>query len=230
MDGKHREASRTDAPAPGPRDRSAIHEWSAGVVDWCADPQIDEHGQSSCDWVPRPTGQPAWRPINRETISWNAAAAWWAYAYTQLATLPGAVAVGQDQLVAGPYPDNVPFVACLSWEPDGTRNAKYWVIHMLAHTLGSDERTIQRVTNAQSDDVFVGAYTRKSTNQRVLVLVVKKKLTVTVALAGAGARAGLQATVIGADLGGFATPAKRALVGETASLVLGPFSVAIVVL
>ena len=101
---------------------------------------------------------------------------------------------------------------------------------MLAHTLGSDERTIQRVTNAQSDDVFVGAYTRKSTNQRVLVLVVKKKLTVTVALAGAGARAGLQATVIGADLGGFATPAKRALVGDTASLVLGPFSVAIVVL
>jgi len=48
-------------------------------------------------------------------------------------------------------------VACLSWEPDGTRNAKYWVMHMLAHTLGSDERSIQPVTNRNDDAVFVGA-------------------------------------------------------------------------
>ena len=70
---------------------------------------------------------------------------------------PGVRNAWQDQLVAGPYPDNVPFVACLSWEPDGTRNAKYWVMHMLAHTLGSDERSIQPVTNRNDDAVFVGA-------------------------------------------------------------------------
>lgn len=53
--------------------------------------------------VPRPSGQPEWRPVNRKTISWNAAAAWWGYAYSQLATLPGTVVVGQDQLVAVSY-------------------------------------------------------------------------------------------------------------------------------
>ena len=73
---------------------------------------------------------------------------------------PGVRNAWQDQLVAGPYPDNVPFVACLSWEPDGTRNAKYWVMHMLAHTLGSDERSIQPVTNRNDDAVFVGAEAR----------------------------------------------------------------------
>jgi len=141
--------------------RSGDARRSAGVIDWCADATPNgREGGGSCDSVPSPRGQPDWRPINRHTLSWNAAAAWWAYAYTQLSTLPGARVVGQDQLVAGPYPDNVPFVACLSWEPDGTRNAKYWVMHMLAHTLGSDERSIQPVTNHNDDAVFVGAEAR----------------------------------------------------------------------
>ena len=214
-----------------PETRVFYNEWSAGVIDWCADATEDHHaGGGSCDTVPQPKGQPEWRPINRGTLSWNAAAAWWAYAYTQLSTLPGARVVGQDQLVAGPYPDNVPFVACLSWETDGTRNAKYWVMHMLSHTLGSDERTIQPVSNSNEAAVFAGAYFRKSTQQRVLVLVVKLNATVAVALSAAGAKEGEKATVIGGDLGGFAEPAHRALVGENASLALGPFAVATLVL
>ena len=67
------------------------------MVDWCDDPH--DHKGPSCDYVPKPTGQPVWRPINKKTISWNAAAAWWGYAYSQLLTLPGARVVGQDQLV-----------------------------------------------------------------------------------------------------------------------------------
>ena len=214
-----------------PETQVFFNEWSAGVIDWCADATENPRvGGGSCDTVPKSRGQPDWRRINRQTLSWNAAAAWWAYAYTQLSTLPGARVVGQDQLVAGPYPDNVPFVACLSWEPDGTRNAKYWVMHMLAHTLGSDERTIQTVSNNNAAAVFVGAYHRKSTQQRILVLVVKLNATVAVGLAQAGATAGATATVIGGDLGGFAEPVKRVLVGANATLTLGPFGVATVVL
>lgn len=214
-----------------PQTEFFYNEWSAGVIDWCADATYSpQRGGGSCDTVAKSRGQPDWRPINRETLSWNAAAAWWAYAYSQLSTLPGARVVGQDQLVAGPYPDNVPFVACLSWEPDGTRNAKYWVMHMLAHTLGGDERTIQSVGNKNEEAVFVGAYLRKSTQQRILMLVVKLNATVDVELAAAGAKEGERATVIGGDLGGFAEPAQRALVGKNATLKLGAFSVATLVL
>ena len=88
--------------------RSGDARRSAGVIDWCADATPNSReGGGSCDSVPSPRGQPDWRPVNRHTLSWNVAAAWWAYAYAQLSTLPGARVVGQDQLVAGPYPDNV---------------------------------------------------------------------------------------------------------------------------
>lgn len=86
-----------------PHTQVYYNEWSAGVIDWCADAVKDHNaGGRTCETVPTPRGQPDWRRINRQTLSWNAAAAWWAYAYTQLSTLPGARVVGQDQLVAGP--------------------------------------------------------------------------------------------------------------------------------
>ena len=86
-----------------PHTQVYYNEWSAGVIDWCADAVKDHNaGGRTCETVPTPRGQPDWRKINRQTLSWNAAAAWWAYAYTQLSTLPGARVVGQDQLVAGP--------------------------------------------------------------------------------------------------------------------------------
>ena len=56
----------------------------------------------SCDGVPQLRVQPNWRPINRKTLNWNAAAAWWPCGYTQLSTLRGARVVGQDQLVRTP--------------------------------------------------------------------------------------------------------------------------------
>ena len=66
------------------------------MIDWCADATPNSReGGGSCDSVPSPRGQPDWRPVNRHTLSWNVAAAWWAYAYTQLSTLPGARVVGQ---------------------------------------------------------------------------------------------------------------------------------------
>merc|ERR1712084_62502 len=109
---------------------------------------------------------------------------------------------------AGPYPDNVPFVACLSWETNGTmvgtRNAKYYVIQMLATTLGSTERRIQPVTNSMPNIASVSAYYRVSTREKILLLVTKRNATIAIGLSGAGAKAGVDtATVIGGDLGGF---------------------------
>ena len=103
-------------------------------------------------------------------------------------------------------------------------------MEMLAHTFGSDERTIQPVTNSATDAVFVGAYFRKSTAQRILLLVGKLNATATVSLASAGAKEGNTARVIGGDLGGFAEPATRAVAGPNATLELGPFAVATIVL
>ena len=103
-------------------------------------------------------------------------------------------------------------------------------MHMLAHTLGSDERTIQPVSNNHTNAVFVGAYYRKSTRQRILLLVAKLNATVDVGLANAGAKEGQVATVIGGDVGGFAEPVHRELVGENATLTLGAFGVATMVL
>eukprot|EP01052_Picozoa_sp_SAG31_P079860 SAG31_NODE_39573_length_287_cov_0.819149_1_plen_89_part_01 len=62
------------------------------------------------------------------------------------------------------------------------------------------------------------------------VAVVKLNATVEVALAPAGASEGETATVIGGDLGGFAEPVQRGLMGQNATLTLGPFGVATLVL
>ena len=99
-----------------------------------------------------------------------------------------------------------------------------------AHTFGSDERDILPVTNRASEQLYVGAFKRHSTGQRILLLIVKVQASVTVGLSGAGVREGDQARVIGYDLGGFAAPAMRAAAGQNASLELGPFAVATLVL
>ena len=153
----------------------------------------------NCSAVPTPTGQPVYRPVNRETMSWSVSGAWWAYTFGRLSTL-GAQAVGQDQLVAGPYPDNCPFVACLSWEKDGAPNAKYYAIQMLASAFGSDNRTIHPVHNptVQRRRLFVGAYTRAGV--RWLLLITKDATTIHVGLKGTGVVIGDVATVIGGDL------------------------------
>ena len=45
------------------------------------------------------------------------------------------LAVGQDQLIGGTWPDNEPAVSSLDWQT-GEPNAKYWVTNLLATTVG----------------------------------------------------------------------------------------------
>jgi hypothetical protein len=44
--------------------------------------------------------------------------------------------VGQDQLIGRTWPDDFPQVTCLDWQ-SGQPNAKYWVTHLLATTVGT---------------------------------------------------------------------------------------------
>eukprot|EP01052_Picozoa_sp_SAG31_P012228 SAG31_NODE_709_length_12683_cov_17.695248_7_plen_519_part_00 len=72
--------------------------------------------------------------MNKKTWAWHAAAAVFAYGYATLANLQYKY-VGQDQLVGGTWPDNEPSVSCIDWQT-GEVNAKYWVTHLLATTVG----------------------------------------------------------------------------------------------
>jgi hypothetical protein len=72
--------------------------------------------------------------MNKQTWSWNAAAAVFAYGYSTLAERQYKY-VGQDQLIGGSWPDNEPGVSCIDWQT-GEVNAKYWVGHLLATTVG----------------------------------------------------------------------------------------------
>ena len=71
---------------------------------------------------------------NRRTWSWNAAGAMFALGFGTLAHYDY-LAVGQDQLIGGTWPDNEPAVSCLDWQT-GEPNAKYWVTNLLATTVG----------------------------------------------------------------------------------------------
>ena len=77
--------------------------------------------------------------VNRNTLSWNAAATAFAYTWGRLA-LEGYLYVEPDQLVGGVYLDNEPAVSCLDWQ---TRepNAKYYAIQMLAEAFGSGKKS-----------------------------------------------------------------------------------------
>jgi hypothetical protein len=128
-----------------------LNEYIPFVQDWC-DCKGMEH---ACGGERFPTGGttqcPSWQEpstaggdpdlqhaagigMNKRTWSWNAAAAVFAYGYATLAELQYKY-VGQDQLIGGTWPDNEPDVSCLDWQT-GQANAKYWVTHLLATTVG----------------------------------------------------------------------------------------------
>jgi len=103
----------------------------------------EERAAAACpDWKD-PKSHPT--KINRKTLGWNAAAAAFAYGYVRLGRDCGYKAVGADQLIGGPWPDNEPAVSALDWKT-GQPNAKYHAIAMLARALGSAPRAMLNAT------------------------------------------------------------------------------------
>eukprot|EP01062_Namystynia_karyoxenos_P000520 TRINITY_DN10188_c0_g1_i1.p1 TRINITY_DN10188_c0_g1~~TRINITY_DN10188_c0_g1_i1.p1 ORF type:complete len:646 (+),score=94.18 TRINITY_DN10188_c0_g1_i1:65-2002(+) len=121
-----------------PDTEAVMNEFIPFIDDWCAQ---SASGGCCPDWQQISAKGTA---INRRTLSWNAAAASFAYGFGRLAAL-GYKYVGADQLIGGPWPDNEPAVSCLDWQT-GEPNAKYWAIRMLADAFGSDQKTLHDVS------------------------------------------------------------------------------------
>ena len=109
--------------------------------------------------------------INRATLQWSLAAAAYAYGFGRLSEL-GYLYVTADQLVAGPWPDNCPFVASLDWQ-SGEPNAKFWIVRMLAAALGKRERTLMPTAVSNNATAYALGMQMAGTEQRVLLLVSK---------------------------------------------------------
>ena len=187
--------------------------------------------------------------INRDTWSWNAAAGVFAYAFGTLAER-GYLVVGQDQLVAGTWPDNEPAVAMLDWVT-GDPNAKYFVTQLLSSTVGAAvEKALYACTitssgsaNSAESETTIGTSECNTANIYVLpfqfttaggskgALVVNKRgVSVDIVLADlSGATATVvEVAPIGFEGGaGFQPPLTRQ-VSSTGHISLGPFAVAVV--
>ena len=162
--------------------------------------------------------------------SWSLAGAFFAYAVGRLAQV-GAQVVGQDQLIAGPAPNNNPEVAALCWE-NGRPNSKFWATHILAKAFANDApkiRTFSRVNSSADDSIFALSFSRGQPIQRWLLLVGRGPHSTVVDLAAAGACGNETATVIGVDVGAFEPPRSRTLM-DGMRLHLGGYAVATVLL
>ena len=138
-----------DRDAKAPEAELVLNEWIPMIQDWCdegdAARAFAEHG--SALERDSDSGCPSWQDpksnatrANRKTLSWNMAAASFAYGYGLLA-LRGYKYVGADQLIGGPFPDNNPGVSCVCWK-SGQVNSKFWAIKMLANALGAGPKSL----------------------------------------------------------------------------------------
>ena len=139
--------------------------------------------------------------------------------------------MGQDQLIAGPAPNNNPEVAALCWE-NGRPNSKYWATRMLAKAFANDAPKVQTFSevNGSADDSFYAlSFSRGQPTQRWLLLVGRGPHSIVVDLTMAGACGNETATVIGVDIGAFEPPVSRMLM-DGKRLRLGGYAVATVLL
>lgn len=227
-----------------------LNEFVNFVGDWCESPGPPGSRASCPDWQSNATagGDPDLThgkgvKINRRTWAWNAAAGVFAYAFGTLAE-HGYLLVGQDQLVAGTWPDNEPAVAMLDWVT-GDRNAKYYVTQLLASTVGAAVEKSLYPYAVSPNNVTGGAaallyalpfkYTAVG-GARGVLLVNKKAEALNITIAGFG---GATATVVEVNThsrghqpppdggAGFQPPLQRPL-SSSGELELGPFAVAVV--
>lgn len=154
-----------------------------------------------------------------------------AYGFGSLAEF-GYKYVAADQLVGGPWPDNEPQVSSIDWQT-GQVNAKYWVTHVLATTVGTaEEKSVfnSTVEHASSDEVANAVYVfpyAKSADKGILVV---NKMGTPLELRLHSIIAG-SATIVDVDLmsnePGF-NPPRTQLISEDGKLSLGPYGVAVV--
>jgi hypothetical protein len=226
-----------------------LNEYIPYVLDWCSDhgastSGVSFNGGGTCpDWQSPKTagGDPNLAHakgigINRNTWSWNAAAASFAYIFGTLAEL-GYKYVGIDQLVSGTWPDNQPEVAMIDWQT-GQPNAKYFVARLLATTVGVRANKTIFVSTAswtrkgkrsdRVESIYSLAY-QVDGGARGVLLVNKESTAVDVHLRGFE-DAGLVSVVevdVGAAEPGFQLMKERR-VGQDGEISLGPLAVAIV--
>merc|ERR1712166_1218013 len=216
-----------------------LNEYIPFVNDWCDCTGVEhlcggEAFPAKCpDWQAHATsgGDPNLQhakgvAINKKTLGWNAAAACFAYGFGNLASLDY-VAVGQDQLVGGTWPDNEPAVSCMDWQ-SGQPNAKYWVTQLLAQTVGTKEsKAIVNVTVSDADSVYAMPFIKQGTDRGILLV---NKEGAEVAITIKGIKAGLASCVDGTgdtETPAFAPPAVKHI-GADGILNLGAFGVAVV--
>lgn len=166
--------------------------------------------------------------INRTTVSWNAAASLFAYAFGTLAER-GYLFVGQDQLIGGTWPDNEPAVSMLDWQ-SGEPNAKYWVTRLLAAGVGS--RASKRLSPSNSSDpsaLYALAFTATAPpHARSLLLVNKRQAPATATLAGVtGGEASCVEVGAGLSEPGFAPTVVKRL-SSAGVLAMGGFATCVV--
>jgi len=236
----------------GQKTEMVLNEFIPFVNDWCDCTGV-EH---LCGGHAFPTRCPNWQDpatagndpnlqhrkgvgMNKQTMSWNAAAGVFAYGFGTLAEL-GYKFVGQDQLIGGTWPDNEPAVSCMDWQ-SGQVNAKYWATQLLATTVGdAGEKTIVAYSLKTSASELLGRQQGNSPNAtdylyampyikagvKGIMLVNKQAVTIDVKIDGL---VGGQASVIEAvgEQPGMSPPVVRSISSD-GTLKLGPFAVAVV--
>ena len=171
--------------------------------------------------------------MNRKTWSWNAAGALFAYGFSTLAALDYMV-VGADQLIGGPWPDNEAGVSMLDWHT-GTPNAKYWIVNLLATTVGGKDlktltkATVSAPTQATDAAAMLHAmpYILDATKEKGVLLINKKARPLAVQLQGLSANCSATIVEVSGAEPACNPPVQRS-VQSGGTLELGPLAVAII--
>ena len=221
----------------------AINEFIVSVDDWCDCTGVEHLCVGGCSGShPQSDGgdpdlahMKGIKP-NKNTTTWNSAAAVFAYAFGTLAE-HNFKYLGIDQLIGGTWPDNCAGVTSLDWQT-GAPNAKYYVTQLLARTVGSSaEKIIYTVAASHYDNVenaravyalpyeLLTAGGGKPGGAKGLMLVNKRNYSLSITIPGV---VGGEATVVEATgaTPGWQVPTNRSFATD-GSLKLGPYAVAV---
>ena len=206
-----------------PTTQLAMNEYITEVWEWCATSSGEAAAAAAGGACPDASfSNTSNMTINRATLQWSLAAAAYAYGFGRLSEL-GYLYVTADQLVAGPWPDNCPFVASLDWQ-SGEPNAKFWIVRMLAAALGKRERTLMPTVVSNNATAYALGMQMAGTEQRVLLLVSKTSELQTFDVGFAKGWRGAVLEGVGAEPG-FVPP--RATTVAAGSVRVGPYGIAL---
>ncbi len=148
---------------------------------------------------------------------WNLSGALYAYIFLELTRI-GIDVAGESQLVG--FPTQFPDVSMINWK-NGRPNARYWVLKLIHDHFGPGDNIVSTQIDGNGDGILAQAfYTR--TGRTVLLANLRNK-AITAALPAASKGKSIE-IVDGST--GEGQPVTKKL--DDASILLGPFAVAIV--